>query len=576
MAIVQPSSRMPPGGWSAPTPQGVQFRVFIIWRKSGVKGGRPLAREYCTDDMLDTPTFKRGRPVDVVSVGNVQTGACNFTLLNLDGKYSQNNEASPLYVPTEHSYITVGGRVGIDVRAADNPGITSRMWSGILTNLSVDHSEPRLPTVSVSGQGFLWRFLDKQMKIDIKNPATTAGDLFRLSGKNALPTPMSWGSVHGEIGATKYEGSTIGLWSALETREASGPLIELKTMRLAALSETPRDASALFNDDGLDYVGVFGDNKSVASAVEELSNEAQIFTCFPYIVESASQEGDYPDDLAAPGGSALLGTWVAPAPTSLNGIWINDNYPRQTSFAVWTYEPTDDSVDFVSVRYDLARIRWKVVPSRSTRTNSDPADLGTPVWITRDDATGAASFNVRIVEINAEDPRWSVEWRLRRNALSVAPGTHNFWLQEVEFYGVRQYVPDESTSLKFCMAMPSSVADYGERDFPIELEFDTLTAAEEWTQIMAARYSNERVRLVVEVVPQTADEYIRLSGLDLFDRVQLELHGKSGMFLPPGTFGIIEQIATVNVDERVQAFRFDLVESGFYDDKFQPDGSDGT
>ena len=568
MAIVQPSSRMPPGGWSAPTPQGIQFRVFIIWRKSGVKGGRPLAREYCTDDMLDTPTFRRGRPVDVVSVGNVQTGACNFTLLNLDGKYSQNNEASPLHVPTEHSYITVGGRVGIDVRAADNPGITSRMWSGILTNVSVDHSEPRLPTVSVSGQGFLWRFADKQMKIDIQDPATTAGDLFRLSGRNTLPTPLSWGSV---LGATKYEGSTIGLWSALETREASGPLIELKTMRLAALSETPRSASALFNDDGLDYVGVFGDNKSVASAVEELSNEAQIFTCFPYIVESAVQEVDYPDDLAAPGGSALLGTWVGSTPTLLNGLGPGGIFP-QSGYFEWTYEPADDSVDFTGVRFDLSRIRFKVVPAR--RNDNDPAYLGSPVWITKDSNTGAASFVFRSVEKSTADPTWSVDLFLSR----TFAGSRIWWLQEIEFYGVRQYVQesDEKTSLKFCMAMPSSVADYGERDFPIELEFDTLTAADEWTQIMAARYSNERVRLVVEVVPQTADEYIRLSGLDLFDRVQLELHGKSGMFLPPGTFGIIEQIATVNVDERVQAFRFDLVESGFYDDKFQPDGSDGT
>jgi hypothetical protein len=147
----------------------------------------------------------------------------------------------------------------------------------------------------------------------------------------------------------------------------------------------------------------------------------------------------------------------------------------------------------------------------------------------------------------------------------------------VKYYGIRRQTIEEGELIKHCLKRQSVRDQVGNREFPLSPTFHSPGEAYKWAGIMAARYTEERLRLSVEVLPKDATEFLNLSKLELGERVELELTGteptSSKLYITAGKHCIIERIEHVPTDGFVSAFVFDLLDSSYYDaDPVPPSG----
>jgi hypothetical protein len=608
MALVQPTFT-DTAGWSETTPQGIQYRAYVIWRLRG-KGQQeaPLAREYVTYDLVEPPTFVRGRSVDGVSLGNIEVAQCSMTLLNgslvnssgnrtynasgtrvFDGKYSRRNKSSPLNLESDtgagkviNSWVGAGRYVAIDVRDIAHPNTVSRLWTGVLTDVIADTSDPLTPTVTLTAQGALYLFGDEDVEIDNTGQASKNStrdmalailkparrDNNRRLGKVSV---SSWATSLTEY---KDEGGVLGVLGSLEVMEASGRVYENKEgdVVLAGKPSGIGTEVAVFWDAYPNTTNPEhterGDGTNIPnlriSSAHEVNAEALIFDCFNYSVQ-VDVTRDKSDDVTNAHDIAP----TQEAPTDDNGQPNNGVFSDH-----YVFKPDDD----------YSGIRW--LPEETifqVKFAADAAGLAAASVIkmrygTLTDGTTTHQWNryrfrtSSFVKVN-EQNRNKIEWELRRTGTL---GNLKAWLVGVQLFGVREELVEKGEPLERCVKRASVIDQVGERKFPIEPTFHNLDEAQRWVGIMAVRYSEERLRLSVEVVPTDAEEFMELSKLELGERVQLELTGtepsSSRLYIDSGKTCVIERIEHVPTDGFASAFVIDLLDSSYYDDKVMSTG----
>jgi hypothetical protein len=617
MAIVRPTFTSD-AGWSATTPQGIQYRAYVIWRLRG-KGQQeaPLAREYVTYDLVEPPTFVRGRSVDGVSLGNIEVAQCSMTLLNgslvnssgnrtynasgtrvFDGKYSRRNKSSPLNLESDtgagkviNSWVGAGRYVAIDVRDIAHPNTVSRLWTGVLTDVIADTSDPLTPTVTLTAQGALYLFGDEDVEIDNTGQASKNStrdmalailkparrDNNRRLGKVSV---SSWATSLTEY---KDEGGVLGVLGSLEVMEASGRVYENKEgdVVLAGKPSGIGTEVAVFWDAYPNTTNPEhterGDGTNIPnlriSSAHEVNAEALIFDCFNYSVQE-----DVNRDYSADGAKTLIKTWELENPTEDDGRAVNEKFEGEY---VFNPAPDGDGVSgetFSAIKWLPEDTEFRVkfatdVAGLATTTDDitvrygDIKDYADGLTTTR--YTGFYRFRsspaVTFVEVGSNQN--VIKWGLGR---WTRPANLKAWLVEVKLYGVRRELVEKGDELKRCLDRTSVIDQVGKRDFPIAPHFHNIAEADTWTNIMAVRYTEERLRLSVEVIPTTAREFMALSELDLGERVKLELTGtglsSSKLYIDAGTHCIIERIEHVPTDGFASAFIFDLLEAAYYED----------
>ena len=543
-------------------PQGIVIDVKVSWapeRLSGVPG--PV--DTVTSRVIGPVSFTRGRPVDAVSVGNLVTGECSFTLLNLDGRYSPNNVDSPLNDLTARSKVSAGRM--IQVTFAPLHGRDFPMWTGLTTEITTRLEARGKPVVDIKGAGPLWLFGDSQDEYD-DGTTRTAQSLAEqiLESPQFSPEKYLGGLHHAsdwtrEITGWKMQGTGMALLGNLELREAGQELQETKQGTIYLPPATAAaDWAAMFNDtNGVDEGGTpfieeydaDGSIKPIfqVSAVEEISAESLVYDCFSYSLASNTQILDYPADVFA--GGVLLGKWTAPPPDAANALKSNGHRA-----GMWDY-PLAEA--FVDGGFQVDRTIFKLAKSNG---GNDPTDLAPALSFTHNTLSSplASLWTIK----SPTNPKQEVEWRIERDDRET--GT-DYWLLEIEFYGIRKYQPAGDADAIFCEERGSVIEVYGRREFPAAPRFLTEAEAATWVSIMAARYSEDRLRLTCTITPTNSQETLSLAALDLGDRILLRLREASGMWLPIPQHGIIRRIEWAMDAQRLWRVHFDLIEARYYD-----------
>ena len=571
------------GGWSATTPQGIQWRVAVIWRQ--VAGGNtPLEREYVTADMLGLPAFSRGRPVDSVSIGNIVVGQAEFTLRNADGRYSQLNDLSPLNVPGEHSYIGDGRYVAIDIKDADPASPTydhiTRLWTGVTSEFSYDASEPLNPTVTVACRGSLSFYGDQEVRIVATSPITTqtlaqyilsAPQFMQSKYLANLTRTSAWAR---SLSRYEAEGTGLAVLGDIEVREAGGRIEERKNGFIHLPAEgVPSVVSAVFKDSETAYAGAPNFH---ALRVEEVNPEVMVYSCFPYSV-ATSLDRPFAPDVAA-GGVVIHTVNFDTADSPADVTALLDVNERQSG--TYEFEPEGDFIG-VTFQPEKTRISFRMFPPSDWAIRKDGTydevtfTLDWAVQGSWEIVNGAplvlrssrGIFREVTVEVVPGNDN-SISWDIQRSGRIFGGTSDSVLITSIQFYGIRNAQPPDTTDINYCPERPSTVEQYGLKMFPYAVKFQTETEAETWVGIMAARYTEERLRIILQVVPTTASQTHELASLDLGDRVQLELQEPSGLFSgsTPTRYGIISRVDCSEHEGRIATFQFDILDEAFYKD----------
>jgi hypothetical protein len=582
MAYIFSTDVNPNVGWSEVNPQGIQYRVIIRWRITTSRW-LPSLKDYeiATYDLIEPPAFVRGRSVDGVSLGNLEVGQCSMTALNIDGKYSRRNKSSPIYDPDDNSYIGAGRLVEIYLRDPNHlDRVGSLVWSGVLTDVIADTSDPLIPTVTITAQGPLYLYSDQNAKIDYEghDTAVSTGTMAREAvfgerfphffRSSSPPRRAFWLDWETTVTGYQQSGGALGILGDLEVLEAGGRVYETKRghVRLTG-NVSARAPIAVFLDAPSSDSYTLADGTSVPayriSSAHEINAEALIYDCFNYTVQESTYQ-----DYASDGTKALIHTQTLPT-TDDDGMPSNGEFIGSYEFPAGE----ESGVTFSGIRWLPEETRFHV------KFAADVAGLASvpsnhDLWMragalgsnrrTPDDNWNVYRFTNPVVTVSADKKK--IEWRFRRRG-SIE--TLKAWIVEVEYYGVRIQQIQEGEIIARCLERPSVIDQVGKREFPIQPDFKSIAEAERWVGVMAARYTEERLRLSVEIIPSAAKEFHELSDIELGERVQLELTGteptSSRLYIDSGKPCIVERVEHVPLDGFAGAFVFDLLDASYYD-----------
>ena len=569
-------------GLSAPLLQGGRILVYVIWRLKPAVYDVPLSREYVTQDIFGGLTFARGRAIDSVSLGNPEVGQCRFTLLNLSGRYSPANTSigptNPLYQESTTGN-TVLSNVGIGrlvkvvyfEEGATTASQGSTVWTGVVTSVRPRMEDYHLPVVDIVCSGPMWFFGDRQIDIQETSAKTTLQLAKEIIEAPVFDSRKGLGKVDNAVSnwATSVtnwqpgEGSGLSHLGSLEVREATYNIRENKDGTITLWNGSgagSRDTAMIL----LDRKPVSADGLTSAeqaktyliSDLYQPSNEELIYSCFRWSVQTATAPVNYPSDVSA--GGALIHIWSDITPPS---FLIEYSQTEQLEISVQL------DGDFTDMGLLPDRTRVTLVKSNA---NNDPTDLDTPVVAT---PTSLPSFLHSInVSADPNSPASKVVVNVARN--NTEPSIH-YWIQKIELFGIRKYLPDGVTEIIRCINRESIENDYGRREFPYTPLFFSQDEGEKWGNKMAARYGDTRYRFTVSVIPQNEAEMTTLADLDIYDLVAGHFYQNSGVFMPLGSGAtwtldqswrtmVVERIECEMDEDRHTTWRLDLIDNDFY------------
>ena len=568
-------------GISAPLLQGGRILVYVIWRLKPAVYDVPLSREYVTSDIMGSLTFSRGRTIDSVSLGSPEVGQCRFSLLNTTGRYSPANTivggGSPLYQEstignTLLSNVGIGRLVKVVYfqEGATSASQGSTLWTGVVTSVRPSMLDFHLPVVDIICSGPLWFFGDRQIEIQETSTKTTlqlakeiiespAFDSRKGIGKfNNADSNWATSIANWQPGA----GSGLSHLGSLEVQEATYNIREDKggTITLWNGTRASQDTAMILLDrapdssDGLTTAELA--KTYLISDLYQPSNEELIYSCFRWSVRTAVIPVSYPSDVSSNG--VLIHTWLDTTPPS---FLIEYSQSEQIEIEVKL-----DS-DFTDIGLLPNRTRVTFVKSNS---NNDPTDLDTPIVGT---PTALPSF-IQTIAV-AKDPNSPANKVLIRIARNASEPSVHYWVQKIELFGIRKYLPDGVTDIIRCINRESIENDYGRREFPYAPVFFNQDAGEKWGNKMAARYGDTRYRFTVSVKPQNEAEMTTLADLDIHDLVAGHFYRNSGVFMPLGSGAtwtldqswrtmVVERIECEFDEDKYSTWRLDLIDYDFY------------